>query len=44
MLIGFYAVLALVTAAGCYAAERIDAPRRRAEREARETAKQAEIA
>jgi len=39
MLIGFYAVLALVTAAGCYAAERVDAPRRRAERAAREANK-----
>jgi len=38
MVIGFYAVLALVTAAGCYAAERIDAPRRRAEREASKAA------
>jgi hypothetical protein len=46
MLIGFYAVLALVTAAGCYAAERVDAPRRRAEREESKEreAKQAEIA
>jgi hypothetical protein len=46
MLIGFYAVLALVTAAGCYAAERVDAPRRRAERAERAAseAKNAEVA
>ncbi len=35
MLIGFFAVLALVTAAGCYAAERVDRPLREAERAAR---------
>jgi hypothetical protein len=47
MLIGFYAVLALVTAVGCYAAERVDAPRRRAERDeqtARETKTGTEVA
>ena len=35
MLMGFFAVLALVTAAGCYAAEKVDRPRRAAERAAR---------
>lgn len=38
MLIAFFAVITAITGAGCYMAERIDAPRRRAAREAREQA------
>jgi hypothetical protein len=36
MLIGFFVTIAVVTGAGCYMAERVDAPRRRAERDARQ--------
>jgi hypothetical protein len=36
MLIGFFVALTLFTAAGIYTAERIDRPRRRAERLAKQ--------